>query len=97
MEGPFISKEKKGAHRLDLVRQDLDGGMSELEHTYGSLKETAIITIAPELPGCMQAIRYLSQQGIVVSLGTPNPSLLSSTVERSNVSFLQVTRVLISF
>ncbi|GAV08426.1 hypothetical protein RvY_18117 [Ramazzottius varieornatus] len=69
LEGPFISKDKKGAHRLELVRQDLDGGMSELEETYGSLKETAIITIAPELRGCMEAIRYLSQRGIVVSLG----------------------------
>ena len=70
MEGPFISKDKKGAHRLEYVKSQVDNGLLDFDATYGDLEDTSIITIAPELPGCMKAIEELSKRGIVVSLGT---------------------------
>lgn len=66
-EGPFISREKKGAHKemfvQDAVSQD------KLMQCYGSLDNVSIVTLAPELPGACETIKWLSNQNIVVSLG----------------------------
>ena len=44
LEGPFISKEKKGAHPEQYLK-DLKGGFKDVEDTYGSdLSNVDIIT-----------------------------------------------------
>ncbi|MCM0148850.1 N-acetylglucosamine-6-phosphate deacetylase [Photobacterium galatheae] len=68
LEGPFISKKKKGAHREDCIR-DLD------ENTARDLASHAhrikVITLAPE--ACDQhVIDILTDAGIIVSMGHTN-------------------------
>ena len=68
LEGPFINVKKKGAHNEAFIR----GSMSpdEVERCYGDLGAVRIITLAPELPGAMETIQWLTQEkNIVVSLG----------------------------
>ncbi len=68
LEGPFISKEKCGVHPIEHIRTpDLSHLKSLLEA--GLIK---IVTIAPELPGALELIQYLTSIDIVVSLGHTN-------------------------
>jgi len=69
LEGPFISPDKKGAHPPECMRT-MTGGIEDIRATYGGdLSQVAIITLAPELPGAVLAVKELVSQGIVVSLG----------------------------
>lgn len=68
VEGPFISPDKKGAHSLSSI-VTFEKGFDSILDTYGNLANIAIITLAPELPGCMEVIDKLVSQGITVSLG----------------------------
>jgi N-acetylglucosamine-6-phosphate deacetylase len=62
LEGPFLGV--LGAHRAEFVRGDVDG------HWLESLGDRIrILTLAPELPGALDAIAALSAQGVLVSLG----------------------------
>ena len=69
LEGPFISREKKGAHDESLILPSLAGGMDEVRRVYGNLDNAALVTLAPELPGAVDVIRHLTSLGIIVSLG----------------------------
>jgi len=68
LEGPFISTEKRGVHPLEhIATPDLDHLKALL--AAGLIK---IVTIAPELPGALELIKYLVTKNIVVSLGHTN-------------------------
>ena len=68
MEGPFISKEMKGAHEIECI-SSFEDGIETLHTFYGHLDNIAIVTLAPELSGALDVIGYLSEKGVVVSLG----------------------------
>lgn len=68
LEGPFINLSKKGAHAAEFVRSPVRGFRS-VEEVYGDLSTTRIVTLAPELPGALDAIQGLADRGIVVSMG----------------------------
>lgn len=69
LEGPFISKEKKGAHDVNLI-QTFDNGMADLTKVYGEdLSNVAIVTLAPELAKSGEVITELVERGIKVSVG----------------------------
>lgn len=68
LEGPFISKEKKGAHPEAYVR-GLDNGVADVEEVYGSLNDISIITLAPELPRAFEVVSELVSRDIAVSVG----------------------------
>ena len=68
LEGPFISKEKRGAHPAKYIL-DLNDGFDTLLKTYGTLDNVAIVTLAPETENCLPAIKALTDRGIKVSLG----------------------------
>ena len=72
LEGPFISKEKKGAHPEQYLRTLWSGGIRDLMEAYGSLDNVAMVTLAPELVGSQSVVRELCQRGITVSLGEPH-------------------------
>ncbi|CAH2307648.1 N-acetylglucosamine-6-phosphate deacetylase [Pelobates cultripes] len=69
LEGPYISREKKGAHPEHYLRSFSNKGFAELLSTYGTLEGVSIVTLAPEMDRSPEVIRELLQRGICVSLG----------------------------
>ncbi|WP_068469272.1 N-acetylglucosamine-6-phosphate deacetylase [Candidatus Protochlamydia phocaeensis] len=65
LEGPFLNAKQAGAHSPSFLNQAL----TSLEGCYGSLKGVRMVTLAPELPGALEAIRQLKSQNIVVAAG----------------------------
>ena len=66
VEGPFISKAKRGAQREEFIQDPSATGVRQF------LKHAAVIkrvTIAPELPGALQAIESFHMGGVNVSGG----------------------------
>lgn len=49
------------------------------QERYGSLDGIKLVTLAPELPGALSAIKALSQKGIVVSIGHTQCSVKQAT------------------
>ncbi|XP_043927133.1 N-acetylglucosamine-6-phosphate deacetylase isoform X2 [Protopterus annectens] len=69
LEGPFISKEKKGAHPEHCLRTFQNDILQELSDMYGSIDNVIILTLAPEIRGSKDVIREMVRRGITVSLG----------------------------
>ncbi|KAI7872295.1 hypothetical protein BDF14DRAFT_1751733 [Spinellus fusiger] len=73
VEGPFISVEKKGAHKQSVFR-DAKEGMADFDKAYGpelikGKSSVAIMTVAPEIAGVSDTIPELVKRGITVALG----------------------------
>ncbi|KAM3968335.1 N-acetylglucosamine-6-phosphate deacetylase [Aphomia sociella] len=68
LEGPFISLAKKGAHLAEYIKIP-EKGLESLREMYGHLDDVVIITLAPELPGAIEAIKDLTKLGVKVALG----------------------------
>jgi len=67
LEGPYLSHAKCGAHDPQLlVNPDLAEIKELLQMADGAI---SMITIAPELPGAIEAIKHLTAAGVTVALG----------------------------
>lgn len=67
LEGPFISKARRGVHPPDAIAQPSAETLREfLEASDGLVK---IVTIAPEIPGAMELIEAAVAAKLVVALG----------------------------
>lgn len=67
LEGPFLSPHYKGAQNPDHLRVP---SFAEMESALGDLMgEVKVMTLAPELPGALEACRRLVEFGIRVSVG----------------------------
>jgi len=68
IEGPFIAKEFKGAQLESTIRP---GTKEEVDRLYQLLPQGGLklMTVAPELPGHMEFIRYLVSRGTYVAAG----------------------------
>ena len=66
IEGPFISKKKPGAQRIEFIQDPAVKAVEQLLEHVDLIKR---ITIAPELPGALDAIGKFSTRGINVSGG----------------------------
>ncbi|CAB3403414.1 unnamed protein product [Caenorhabditis bovis] len=76
LEGPFISKEKRGCHPPHLVVSSFGSQpVKVIQETYGCTKNVAIVTLAPELEGAREAIKTLAERGVVVSVGHSSSNL----------------------
>lgn len=64
LEGPFISPDKLGAQPPYAIRPDL--GL--MEH-FLRLAPIKVVTLAPELPGALELIRFLAEQNVQVQIG----------------------------
>ena len=65
VEGPFIAPERRGVHDPRALRP---ASTAEIER-WLSVGRPAIVTLAPEVPGALEAVRQLRSAGVVVSLG----------------------------
>lgn len=75
LEGPFISREKRGAHPEAHLRSFEANAFHDVLATYGPLDNVRIVTLAPELGRSHEVIRALTALGIRVSLGEGCASL----------------------
>jgi N-acetylglucosamine-6-phosphate deacetylase len=66
LEGPFISKAKAGAQRAEFIQDPSPTAVRQLLDHADVLKR---VTIAPELPGALEAIEVFHAHGISVSGG----------------------------
>jgi N-acetylglucosamine-6-phosphate deacetylase len=69
VEGPFISKAKCGAQRPEFIQNPSPASVERLLDGVNVIKR---ITIAPELPGALEAIANFHSRGISVSGGHSN-------------------------
>lgn len=67
LEGPYLNPKRAGAQNPAHMRPP---SMPELERLYeASGPAWRIITLAPELPGALTAVRWLAERGVLVSMG----------------------------
>ncbi len=67
LEGPFLAPERRGAHHPAALAVPNPGLVDDILEIVGD--DLRQITIAPELPGAMDAIRAFAQSGAVVAIG----------------------------
>lgn len=63
IEGPMISRERHGTHPLDRLVPTASS------HDWSRSTGVALVTLAPELPGSIEATAELVERGVVVSMG----------------------------
>jgi N-acetylmuramic acid 6-phosphate etherase/N-acetylglucosamine-6-phosphate deacetylase len=65
LEGPFLSAQKHGVHQPDWLQAFTPESIAALL----AIPALRIVTLAPEIPGALAAIRQLAAAGITISLG----------------------------
>jgi N-acetylglucosamine-6-phosphate deacetylase len=87
LEGPFLAPARRGAHNADYLRApdqaDLDGLIGAAA---GTLRQ---LTLAPELPGALEAIPQLVEAGVCVAVGHTE-----ATAEQARAAFDAGARLL---
>jgi N-acetylglucosamine-6-phosphate deacetylase len=71
LEGPFLSKARAGAQRVEFIRDPDDDSVLQLLNFADIIK---VVTLAPELPGALPLIDRLREKKIVVSGGHSDAS-----------------------
>jgi len=67
LEGPYLAPDQRGAHNADFLREpDPESVESLLDAAAGTLRQ---VTIAPELPGALEAIAEFAAAGVTVAIG----------------------------
>jgi N-acetylglucosamine-6-phosphate deacetylase len=79
LEGPFINPARKGAQNPDFIAVPAEVSTTDLEPLLDGLR---ITTIAPEIPGALELIRWLRARGVAASLGHS-----SATVEEGRAGY----------
>ncbi|HEU4808411.1 MAG TPA: N-acetylglucosamine-6-phosphate deacetylase [Homoserinimonas sp.] len=73
LEGPYLARERRGAHNQEYLKMpdqyELEGLLAA---SRGTLRQ---LTIAPELPGAMDAIDQLVQNDVAVGVGHTEASI----------------------
>jgi N-acetylglucosamine-6-phosphate deacetylase len=70
LEGPYLSHARCGAHEPSLlINPDIADIKELLDVAAGAIE---MITIAPELPGATEAIKFLSAAGVKIAIGHTN-------------------------
>ena len=67
LEGPFLSEQYRGAHNpANLKKPTVERLSGFLDAAEGCVK---VLTVAPELEGAIETIKYAKSQGIAVEIG----------------------------
>ncbi|MGC9269306.1 N-acetylglucosamine-6-phosphate deacetylase [Acidiphilium sp.] len=69
LEGPFLAANRRGAHRADWLLVPDEAALDRVLSDPALRRVLRLITLAPELPHALPAIRRLAALGIAVSLG----------------------------
>lgn len=73
LEGPFLAPSRRGAHNPDFLGVPTRHVLRQLlEASEGRLVQ---VTLAPELPGALEAIDTLVASGVIVAIGHTDASL----------------------
>jgi N-acetylglucosamine-6-phosphate deacetylase len=67
LEGPFISKARRGVHPPDAIAKPSAEMLAQFRKAADGLIK--VVTIAPELPGALELIAAAAADGLVVALG----------------------------
>jgi len=67
LEGPFISKTRRGVHPSDAITKPSAATLQKFREAADGL--VRILTLAPELPGALEMIAAATADGLVVALG----------------------------
>lgn len=67
LEGPYINEKYKGAQYGPAIRQPNLDELAELQGILG--EKLRLVTLAPEVPGSLEAIAWLKERGVTVSIG----------------------------
>lgn len=77
LEGPFINKNKIGAQNPNFL---LEASIDNFKEITGDYEEIVkIVTLAPEIDGALDLIKYLSSKNIVASIGHTNANYSEAT------------------
>ena len=69
VEGPFLSPRRRGVHDVRFMVEPNEANLDALLGDPVATAQITMLTLAPELPGALEAIRRLVAAGIVVSVG----------------------------
>lgn len=80
LEGPYLNIEKKGMQNPKYLRHP---NLDEMELIFQEAENLIkMVTIAPELPGGIELIRYLTSKNVVVAIAHSN-----ATYEEAQIAF----------
>lgn len=79
LEGPFISPRRKGAQNPAYIASPAAVSREALEPLLAGLR---VMTVAPEIPGALELIRWLAARGVAPSLGHS-----AATVEEARAGY----------
>lgn len=63
LEGPFLNREKAGAHSKKLIAPITEGAVVQ------ALEKARIVTLSPEIPNGLSLIKQLAAKGVIVAAG----------------------------
>ena len=66
LEGPYLNIKRKGMQNERFLRHPDQDEMSAILHRAGTL--VRMVTLAPELPGGLELVRFLKERGIVAAV-----------------------------
>ena len=69
VEGPFLAPARRGAHRAEWIVDPTPERLAALLDTEAARRVVRMVTLAPERPGGLAAVRRIVAAGIVAAIG----------------------------
>jgi N-acetylglucosamine-6-phosphate deacetylase len=92
LEGPFLSPARHGVHDVSLMAAPDPSTLDRLLADETVAAALRVVTMAPELPGGLEAVRRLVDAGVVVSVGHSDATA-AQAVEAADAGATMVTHL----
>lgn len=90
LEGPFVNKKMAGAQPIQyIIKPNVDLFKKWQELSNGNIK---LVTLAPEIDGCLELIHYLRETEVIASIGH-SLSTYEETMEAINAGVTHATHL----